>query len=94
MTCAFGLQFLFYHPPTFQQLHGGKRTVMEEVKRIDFIGAFLMATGLTLFLLGISWGQSSHMVDVAFQLTFFKVAHRRHGLQLAFFPLLSLVDVY
>jgi hypothetical protein len=56
MGCAFIMQFIFYHPPTFQQLHGGKRTVMEEVKRIDFVGAFLMASGLTLFLLGVSWG--------------------------------------
>ena len=30
---------------------------MEEVKRIDFVGAFLMAAGLTLFLLGVSWGE-------------------------------------
>lgn len=58
MACAFALQFFFYHPPTFQQLHGGKRTVMEEVKRIDVVGVFLMATGLTLFLLGVSWGSS------------------------------------
>lgn len=57
MAFAFVLQFMFYHPPTFQQLHGGKRTVMEEVKRIDFVGALLLATGLTLFLLGISWGK-------------------------------------
>lgn len=29
---------------------------MEEFKRIDFVGAFLMATGLCLFILGVSWG--------------------------------------
>lgn len=57
MACAFCLQFVFYRPPTFQQLHGGKRTVMEEVKRIDFVGALLLASGLTLFLLGVSWGK-------------------------------------
>jgi Fungal trichothecene efflux pump (TRI12) len=56
MGCAAAMQFFFYNPPSFQQLHGGKRTIMEEVKRIDFIGAFLLTSGLALFLLGISWG--------------------------------------
>lgn len=57
MGIAAILQFSFYHPPSFQQLHGGKRTLMEEFKRIDFIGIFLMVAGLSLFLLGVSWGQ-------------------------------------
>jgi hypothetical protein len=56
ITSAIVLQFFFYHPPTFQQLHGGKRTVMQEVKRIDFVGCGLLVTGLALFLLGVSWG--------------------------------------
>ncbi|KAI1613098.1 fungal trichothecene efflux pump [Exophiala viscosa] len=58
MGLALLLQILFYHPPSFQQLHGGKRTVMQEVKRIDFVGIFLMVAGLSMFLLGISWGGS------------------------------------
>ncbi|KAK4947679.1 hypothetical protein LTR10_013625 [Elasticomyces elasticus] len=58
MGLAFVLQILFYHPPSFRHLHGGKRTVMQEVKRIDFVGIFLMVAGLSMFLLGISWGGS------------------------------------
>ncbi|RFU28413.1 hypothetical protein B7463_g7912, partial [Scytalidium lignicola] len=54
--CAFVLEFLFYHPPTFNQLHGGQRTLAEEFSRIDFIGVFLFVSGLALFLLGVSWG--------------------------------------
>jgi hypothetical protein len=33
---------------------------MEELKRIDWIGAFLLVAGLVLFLLGVSWGVSLH----------------------------------
>lgn len=29
---------------------------MQEVKRVDFGGIFLLVSGLTLFLLGVSWG--------------------------------------
>ncbi|KKY26999.1 putative trichothecene efflux pump [Phaeomoniella chlamydospora] len=50
------LQVLFYRPPSFRQLHGNSRTVMQEVKRIDFVGCLLLVAGLCLFLLGISWG--------------------------------------
>ena len=66
MGLALLLQILFYHPPSFQQLHGGKRTVMQEVKRIDFVGIFLMVAGLSMFLLGISWGSYA---SVSFQLS-------------------------
>jgi hypothetical protein len=56
MFFAIILQLLFYRPPNFRQLHGDDRTRMEEVKRIDFMGILLLVSGLTLFLLGISWG--------------------------------------
>lgn len=58
MGVSIVLQFFFYHPPSFRQLHGNDRTRMEEVKRIDWIGAFLLVAGLVLFLLGVSWGTS------------------------------------
>ena len=58
MGLAIILQILFYRPPTFKQLHGDDRTPMDELKRIDWIGAILLTTGLTLFLLGVSWGGS------------------------------------
>ncbi|KAL2421666.1 Trichothecene efflux pump TRI12 [Exophiala dermatitidis] len=52
------LMVLFYHPPSFRQLHGNERTRMQEIKRIDWVGMFLLVAGLVLFLLGISWGGS------------------------------------
>lgn len=56
MGPAIALQFFYYKPPGFKQLHGNSRTKMEELRRVDFIGALLLVSGLTLFLLGISWG--------------------------------------
>jgi len=50
------LWFFFYHPPSYVQLHGKKSSKIEELKKIDFIGVFFLVAGLTLFLLGISWG--------------------------------------
>ncbi|KAF2011410.1 fungal trichothecene efflux pump [Aaosphaeria arxii CBS 175.79] len=50
------LWFFFYHPPSYVQLHGKKSSKIDELKKIDFIGVFLLTAGLALFLLGISWG--------------------------------------
>jgi hypothetical protein len=49
------LFFLFYHPPTFEMLHT-KRTKMEIIKTLDILGLVLVSAGLTMFLLGLSWG--------------------------------------
>jgi hypothetical protein len=57
MGTAIILQLLFYKPPTFHQLHGGKRTYSQEIRRLDFVGIFLLVAGLAMFLLGVSWGQ-------------------------------------
>ncbi|KAB2573271.1 Siderophore iron transporter 1 [Lasiodiplodia theobromae] len=48
--------YLWYHPPTFVQLHGHNFKCWDAFKRIDFVGVFLLTAGLTLFLLGVSWG--------------------------------------
>ena len=56
MGVAIILQVLFYRPPSFRQLHGSERTVMQEIKRVDWVGMFLIVAGLVLFLLGVSWG--------------------------------------
>ncbi|OAG39150.1 hypothetical protein AYO21_06701 [Fonsecaea monophora] len=58
ILCGAGwvLQVLYYHPATFTQLHGTKRSKWQEFKRVDHAGIFLLVAGLTLFLLGISWG--------------------------------------
>jgi hypothetical protein len=56
MALAIGSQYLFYKPPSFKQLHGGKRTLWQEFLRIDFVGTFLLTSGVVLFVLGVSWG--------------------------------------
>ncbi|KAI9149658.1 Trichothecene efflux pump TRI12 [Paramyrothecium foliicola] len=56
MTIASLLAFFFYHPPSFVQLHGKKISKRQELAKVDWIGVFLLTAGLTLFLLGISWG--------------------------------------
>jgi hypothetical protein len=56
MGPAIILQFFLYRPPGFRDLHGSSRTLMDEVKRVDFVGIFILVAGLALFLLGISWG--------------------------------------
>jgi hypothetical protein len=50
------LWFLFYHPPSYTQLHGKKSSKIAELKKVDYVGVFLLISGLTLFLVGISWG--------------------------------------
>jgi hypothetical protein len=50
------LWFLFYHPPSYTQLHGKKSSKLAELKKVDWIGVCLLIAGLTLFLVGISWG--------------------------------------
>jgi len=47
--------FLFYHPPTFNMKWENKSR-MEIVKHFDYIGTLLYVAGLTIFLLGLSWG--------------------------------------
>jgi MFS family permease len=51
--------YLFYHPPTFHMKHETGRK-MKFVKEFDYIGTLLMALGLLLFLMGLSWGGTLH----------------------------------
>lgn len=53
------LFFLFYHPPTFHLLHRN-RSKMEQIKRIDYVGLILFTGGLSVFLIGLSWGSGSY----------------------------------
>lgn len=50
------LYFLFYHPPTYAQLHARRTTKLRFWKTVDVGGAILFSGGLALFLLGMSWG--------------------------------------
>lgn len=52
------LLVIFYHPPSFTQLHGRRTRKRDELKKLDIIGIFLLTAGLALFLLGVSWGGS------------------------------------
>jgi MFS family permease len=45
---------IFYQPPPRVNSFGLRR--LEIVKRIDFLGGFLMAAGTLLFALGLNWG--------------------------------------
>ncbi|KAK2747915.1 hypothetical protein FQN57_001506 [Myotisia sp. PD_48] len=51
------LYYFFYHPPTFN-MKFGSRTQIQQVKNVDYVGILLFAAGLTLFILGLSWGGS------------------------------------
>jgi len=53
---ALGL-FCFYFPPTFEEVHSrDHRTIWQELKDFDFIGVILFTGGITVLLVGISWG--------------------------------------
>nr|AAM49002.1 trichothecene efflux pump [Fusarium mesoamericanum] len=47
---------VWYHPPSFRQLHGKKARKRDELEKLDWIGIFLVSVGVSLFLLGVSWG--------------------------------------
>lgn len=51
------LWFLFYHPLSYTQLHGKKSSKIAKLKKVDWIGVFLLTAGLSLLLVGISWGR-------------------------------------
>ncbi|CAK1365717.1 unnamed protein product [Cercospora beticola] len=50
---------LFYHPPTFDNLHRN-RTIGDELRELDVGGIFLYVAGFFLFLLGLAWGGTVH----------------------------------
>jgi MFS family permease len=53
------LYYFFYYPPNFH-MKQRNHTRWELIKKFDFAGLFLYTAGITLFLLGISWGGSVH----------------------------------
>ncbi|KAF2677961.1 MFS general substrate transporter [Lentithecium fluviatile CBS 122367] len=48
--------FFFYHPPTFHMKHGRQASVIEYVKKFDYVGTSLYTGGLLVFMMGLSWG--------------------------------------
>lgn len=53
------LLLVCYYPPSFDMLHK-RRTIVQQLKRVDFIGMILFAVGLVLLLMGLNWGGSSY----------------------------------
>jgi hypothetical protein len=49
------LFFIFYHPPTFHNLHKSEEN-LSKLQMLDIGGLTLLIGGLVVFLLGISWG--------------------------------------
>jgi len=64
------LYFFFYHPPSFSQLHGRRESKKEWLKHFDYVGTVLYAAGLSLFLLGLSWGGTKYAWTSAEVLSF------------------------
>ncbi|KJR88486.1 siderophore iron transporter [Sporothrix schenckii 1099-18] len=56
--------FIFYHPPNFELLHE-RKTKREILTSLDYVGIFLWTAGLTIFLIGVSWGGSIYAWDSA-----------------------------
>lgn len=73
---------VFYHPPSFRQLHGNSRTRMQEIKRIDWVGILLLVAGLVLFLLGVSWGKTRRSTSKCTIVNIPQAANLFHGLHL------------
>ncbi|KAI2620469.1 trichothecene efflux pump [Hypoxylon sp. NC1633] len=59
VSAAIALLFLFYHPPTFDLLHK-RKTKKDLLKQLDYAGIFMWTAGLTLVLMGVSWGGTSY----------------------------------
>jgi hypothetical protein len=56
---ALALTVFFYHPVNQYIIEKGK-TKWQQVKSLDWIGVFLFAAGLVLFLLGLSFGGNKY----------------------------------
>ncbi|KAF2428787.1 MFS general substrate transporter, partial [Tothia fuscella] len=46
--------YLWYHPPGASRIEG--KSQLQRVKELDWVGMFLMASGVVLFLMGIAFG--------------------------------------
>jgi hypothetical protein len=61
------LLFFAYHPPTFGTKHQlDRKTKMQLLRELDFMGLFLFSAGCILFLLGVNWGGRQHSWKTAY----------------------------
>jgi hypothetical protein len=51
---------IFYHPPTYTQLHVHGKSKFQQFKELDFGGLFLFLAGIVLFIIGLSWGGTTY----------------------------------
>ncbi|KAI9828522.1 MAG: hypothetical protein M1819_006578 [Sarea resinae] len=58
------LQFFFYHPSTLSTLYPGL-SFGARLRKIDWIGGFLAVSGLTIFLVGLEFGNNPYKWDSA-----------------------------
>ncbi|KAF2420731.1 MFS general substrate transporter [Tothia fuscella] len=59
---SFILFVLFYFPPSFAKKHlrDENQSKMFWIKNFDYIGTFLYAAGLVIFIMGLSWGGAQY----------------------------------
>jgi hypothetical protein len=57
---ALVLYHFLYHPPAYNQLHVQGKTKRQQVAELDYGGVFLFTAGMVLFLIGLSWGGTTH----------------------------------
>ncbi|KIW14512.1 hypothetical protein PV08_07296 [Exophiala spinifera] len=57
---ALVLVAIFYWPPDFIGLHPEGKSRRQQFQELDFAGLLLFGGGLTIFLLGISWGNNPY----------------------------------
>lgn len=54
-TIAIATYYVCYFPPSYRQLHVNGKTMMKQLKGLDWIGIVLFTAGLVLFLIGLNW---------------------------------------
>lgn len=57
ITIAVILLILCYHPPSYSQLHASRRkTKIQQLRQLDYVGISLYISSIVLILLPLSWG--------------------------------------
>lgn len=57
IAVAIVLLVLCYHPPSYKQLHSsGRKTKMQQLRQLDYVGMLLYISSVVLILLPLSWG--------------------------------------
>jgi len=57
---ALVLYQVFYHPPTYAQLHVQGKSKWQQFKELDFGGLVIFVAGMVLSIVGLSWGGGTY----------------------------------